>query len=61
MKTTQEYVNEWIKLGYTKEQSEELARLSTLGSVGDIEAHVADRSLYETLKRYETEKGLQKE
>lgn len=49
----EEYTKEWNKLGYTKEQSEELARLSMLGSVGDIEAHVADRTLYKTLKEFE--------
>lgn len=46
----EEYTKEWNKLGYTKEQSEELAKLSVLGSASDIEAHIADKILYETLK-----------
>lgn len=53
----EEYINEWNKLGYTKEQSEELARLSVLGSTGDIDAHVADKVMYKTLKEYDTKNG----
>lgn len=48
---------EWKNLGYTDEQCEELARLSTMGSVGGIDAHVADKILRETMKKYELEKG----
>lgn len=50
MSDIEEYTKEWNKLGYTDEQSKELARLSVLGSAGDIEAHIADKILYETLK-----------
>lgn len=53
----EEYVKEWNKLGYTREQSEELVRLSVLGSDGDIEAHIADKILYKTLKEFDTKKG----
>lgn len=49
-------IEEWKKLGYTDKQSEELARLSKLGDAGEIEAHVANRALYKTLKKYELEK-----
>ena len=52
-----EYIKEWNKLGYTKEQAEELARLSILESVGDIDAHIADKILYKTLKEYDTKNG----
>lgn len=57
MSLINEYIEEWNKLGYTKEQSEELAKLSILGSAGDIEAHIADRTLYKTLKEYDLKKG----
>lgn len=57
MASIQEYIEEWNKLGYTEEQSGELAKLSVLGSAGDIEAHVADKILYETLKNMKTRKG----
>lgn len=56
MTSLQGYIEEWKKLGYTDEQSEELARLLKLGECGEIEAHVADRALYKTLKEYELEK-----
>ena len=46
----------WKKLSYTDEESEELERLSMLGGVGDIDAHVADKILRETMKKYESEK-----
>lgn len=55
MTSLQEYIEEWKKLGYTDKQSEELARLSKLGSAGEIEAYVTDRMLYKTLKEYERE------
>lgn len=48
--------NDWKKLGYTDEESEELVRLSMLGGAGDIDAHVADKILRETMKKYELEK-----
>lgn len=48
--------NDWKKLGYTDEESEELERLSMLGGAGDIDAHVADKILRETMKKYELEK-----
>ena len=57
MTSIQEYVKEWMKIGYTDEQSKELARLSVLGGVGDIEAHVADKIMYETLKNMKSRKG----
>ena len=44
------------KLGYTDEESEELERLSMLGGTGNIDAHVADKILRETNKKYESEK-----
>lgn len=40
----------WKKLGYTDEESEELEKLSMLGGAGDIDAHVADKILRETMK-----------
>lgn len=49
----EKYIKEWNKLGYTKEQFEELSRLSVLGSVGDIDAHIADKVLYKTLKEFD--------
>lgn len=54
-----EYIKEWNKLGYTEDQSEELAKLSVLGSAGDIEAHIADRTLYKTLREYDLKKERQ--
>ena len=46
----------WKKLGYTDSQSEELERLSEIGNdMGDIDAHVADKILRETMKKYEKE------
>lgn len=57
MDSIQEYLKEWIKLGYTEEQSKELVRLSVLGCTGDIEAHVVDKILYETVKNMKSRKG----
>ena len=48
--------NDWKKLSYTGEESEELERLSMLGGAGDIDAHVADKILRETIKKYELKK-----
>lgn len=59
-KTEQQYIEDWKKLGYTDEQSEELARLSKLGSGSGVDAHVADRILNDTLKRYDKEKCITK-
>jgi len=56
----EEYIKGWNKLGCTKEQSDELARLSVLGSAGDIEAHIADKVMYKTLKEYDIKNGIVK-
>lgn len=51
--------NDWKKLGYTDEQSEELEKLSKIGNdMGDIDAHVADKILCETMKKYEKENKI---
>lgn len=60
MSSIKEYIEEWNKLGYTEEQSEKLAKLSVLGSAGDIEAHIADRTLYKTLRKYDLKEGTVK-
>ena len=50
-------IKDWKKLGYSYEQSEELERLSRIGDdMGDIDAHVADKILQETMRKYELEK-----
>ena len=50
-------VEDWKKLGYSYEQSEELERLSHIGDdMGDIDVHVADKMLQETMRKYELEK-----
>ena len=39
-------------------QAEELERLSKIGNdMGEIDAHVADKILRETMRKYELEKG----
>ena len=48
--------DDWKKLSYTDEESEELERLSMLGGAGNIDAHVADKILCETMRKYESEK-----
>ena len=48
--------NNWKKLDYTDEQAEELERLSMLCSTGNVDAHVADKILRETMRKYELEK-----
>ena len=48
--------DDWKELDYTDEQAEELERLSMLGSTGNVDAHVADKILRETMKKYELEK-----
>ena len=48
--------DDWKELDYTDEQAEELERLSMLGSTGKVDAHVADKILRETMKKYELEK-----
>ena len=50
-------VEDWKKIGYSYEQSEELERLSRIGDdMGDIDAHVADKMLQETMRKYKSEK-----
>ena len=50
-------VEDWKKLGYSYEQSEELERLSRIGDdMGDIDVHIADKMLQETMRKYELEK-----
>lgn len=50
-------VEDWKKLGYSDEQSEELERLSHIGDdMGDIDVHVADKMLQEIMRKYELEK-----
>ena len=51
-------VEDWKKLGYSDKQSEELERLSYIGDdMGNIDAHVVDKILQKTIKKYEVEKG----
>lgn len=51
-------VEDWKRIGYSDEQAKELERLSRIGNdMGDIDAHVADKILQETMKKYEVEKG----
>ena len=46
----------WKKLGYTDSQSEELERLSEIGNdMVDIDVHVADKVISETMRKYEKE------
>ena len=50
-------IKDWKKLGYSYEQSEELERLSHIGyDMGDIDVHVVDKILQETMRKYELEK-----
>ena len=50
-------IRDWKKLGYSNEQSEELERLSHIGDdMSDIDVHVADKMLQETMKKYKAEK-----
>ena len=43
----------WKKLGYTDSQSEELERLSEFGNdMGNIDVHVADKVINETMRKY---------
>lgn len=50
-------IKDWKKLGYSYEQSEELERLSHIGNdMGDIDVHVVDKMLQETMRKYELEK-----
>lgn len=49
-------IEDWKKLGYTEKQSEELERLSQIeDNMGDVDAHVMDKVLYKTMKKYESE------
>ena len=50
-------IKDWKKRGYSYEQSEELERLSRIGdNMGDIDVHIADKMLQETMRKYELEK-----
>lgn len=50
-------IEDWKKIGYSDEQAKELERLSHISDdMGDIDAHVADKILQETMKKYEVEK-----
>ena len=50
-------VEDWEKIGYSYEQSEELERLSRIGDdMGDIDVYIADKMLQETMRKYELEK-----
>ena len=50
-------IKDWKKLGYSYEQSEELERLSHIGDdMSDIDVHVADKMLQETMRKYKSEK-----
>lgn len=50
-------IEDWNKLGYSDEQAKELERLSQISDdIGDIDAHVTDKILRETIKKYEAEK-----
>lgn len=54
MNSIQEYVKEWMKLGYTKEQSKEFARLSKFGANNNIEdVNSASESLINAMKQFE--------
>lgn len=45
-------VKDWKQLGYSDKQSEELERLSHIGdNMGDIDVHVADKMLQETMRK----------
>lgn len=50
---------DWKRIGYSDEQAKELERLSRIGNdMGDIDTHVADKILQETMKREELEKYI---
>ena len=50
-------VEDWKKIGYSYEQSEELERLSRIGDdMGNIDVYIADKMLQETMRKYELEK-----
>lgn len=48
-------IEEWIKLGYTDEQSKELDRLSRLGGENNniVNVNLASQSLIDTMKQFE--------
>lgn len=55
MTSTQECIKEWIKLGYTDEQSKELDRLSRLGGESNniVDVNLASQSLIDAMKQFE--------
>lgn len=55
MASIQKCIKEWMKLGYTDEQSKELDRLSQLGGESNniVDVNLASRSLIDAMKQFE--------
>lgn len=55
MASIQECIKEWMKVGYTDEQSKELDRLSRLGEESNniVDVNLSSQSLIDAMKQFE--------